>query len=94
MPHPHEDFCLKIKNSKVHPILPASAVLCLNIVDNEVKAVREDIMHSSLAAQPPDQLEVILGAAKTAGITIVSLPLVNQWTQVSTDSAGLCCKHY
>ena len=37
---------------------------------------------SSLAAQPPKELEVLLRATKEAAITIVSLPLVNQWTQV------------
>ena len=39
---------------------------------------------SSLASQPPKQLEHILSTAKAAGVTIVSLPLVNEWTQVIT----------
>ena len=35
----------------------------------------------SLAAQTPENLEIMLQAAKRANITIVSLPLVNQWLQ-------------
>jgi cytosine/creatinine deaminase len=36
---------------------------------------------SSLAAQAPEDLEESLALAARAGITIVSLPLVNEWTQ-------------
>lgn len=35
----------------------------------------------SLAYQPPDELKKTLDVVARAGITIVSLPLVNQWTQ-------------
>lgn len=38
---------------------------------------------SSLAFQPPEELALTLELAAQAGITVVSLPLVNQWTQVS-----------
>lgn len=41
------------------------------------------VPRSSLASQPPHELERILSTAKRAGVTIVSLPLVNQWTQVT-----------
>ena len=37
---------------------------------------------SSLCYQSDQDLEVTMEAAKEAGITVVSLPLVNQWTQV------------
>jgi cytosine deaminase len=36
---------------------------------------------SSLAFQPPDELAVTLDLVQQAGITVVSLPMVNQWTQ-------------
>lgn len=39
---------------------------------------------SSLCYQSDKDLEVTMEAAKEAGITVVSLPLVNQWTQVRT----------
>lgn len=35
----------------------------------------------SLAFQPPEELDLTLQLVQDAGITIVSLPLVNQWTQ-------------
>jgi cytosine/creatinine deaminase len=35
----------------------------------------------SLAYQPPDELKKTLDVVARAGITVVSLPLVNQWTQ-------------
>lgn len=38
---------------------------------------------SSLCYQSDEDLEVTMEAAQEAGITVVSLPLVNQWTQVS-----------
>ncbi len=38
---------------------------------------------SSLCYQGDQDLEVTMEAAKDAGVTVVSLPLVNQWTQVS-----------
>ena len=40
------------------------------------------LLCSSLAFQPPDELAKTLKLVKEAGITVVSLPLVNQWTQV------------
>lgn len=41
---------------------------------------------SSLASQPPAELERILSIAREAGVVIVSLPLVNEWTQVNQPS--------
>lgn len=38
-------------------------------------------MCSSLAYQPKEELDITLKLAAEAKITIVSLPLVNQWTQ-------------
>jgi hypothetical protein len=38
-------------------------------------------MCSSLAWQPEDELRATLDAAAAAGVTVVSLPLVNEWTQ-------------
>jgi cytosine/creatinine deaminase len=35
----------------------------------------------SLAFQPPEELQRTLSLVREAGITVVSLPLVNQWTQ-------------
>lgn len=35
----------------------------------------------SLAFQPPEDLAITLQLAAAAGVTVVSLPLVNQWTQ-------------
>ena len=35
----------------------------------------------ALAAYPPDRLGAALAAARGAGVTVVSLPLVNAWTQ-------------
>mmetsp|Transcript_10524 Transcript_10524/g.25745 ORF Transcript_10524/g.25745 Transcript_10524/m.25745 type:complete len:503 (+) Transcript_10524:168-1676(+) len=43
----------------------------------------------SLAAQPPDELQRIFAACRTAGVTVVSLPIVNQWLQ-NRDTRGLC----
>ena len=45
-------------------------------------------MCSSLAMQPPKEQARIIEAARTAGITVVSLPLVNEWTQVSCSEVG------
>jgi len=42
----------------------------------------------SLAYQLPDELEKTLTLASEAGITIVSLPLVNQWTQDRDHHGG------
>lgn len=42
---------------------------------------------SSLAFQPPEELEKTLAVAAEAGVTLVSLPMVNQWTQ-DRDHAG------
>lgn len=39
------------------------------------------LLYSSLAYQPQKELTKTLQAAAKARITIVSLPLVNQWTQ-------------
>ena len=41
----------------------------------------------SLAALPPDELAATLAAVRAARITVVSLPLVNEWTQ-DRDPAG------
>lgn len=41
----------------------------------------------SLAFQPPEELEKTLAVAAEAGVTLVSLPMVNQWTQ-DRDHAG------
>ena len=41
---------------------------------------------SSLCYQSEKDLEVTMQAARDAGVTVVSLPLVNQWTQVSPCS--------
>ncbi len=41
---------------------------------------------SSLAFQPPEELAKTLDLARQAGITVVSLPLVNQWTQASQSA--------
>lgn len=38
----------------------------------------------ALAAQPPDELAAALAAAARAGVTVVSLPLVNTWLQGRT----------
>ena len=51
-------------------------------------------LSSSLASQPPKELERILSAAKQAGVTIVSLPLVNQWTQVAHLSSDTFHSNY
>jgi cytosine deaminase len=40
---------------------------------------------SSLAFQPPRELAATLEAARSAGVVVVSLPLVNQWTQDRTQ---------
>jgi cytosine/adenosine deaminase-related metal-dependent hydrolase len=42
----------------------------------------------SLAYQLPDELEKTLNLASEAGITVVSLPLVNQWTQDRDHHGG------
>jgi cytosine/creatinine deaminase len=42
----------------------------------------------ALAAYPPDRLTAALAAARAAGVTVVSLPLVNQWTQDRDRSAA------
>jgi cytosine deaminase len=42
----------------------------------------------SLAYQLPDELEKTLALAAKAGITVVSLPLVNQWTQDRDHHGG------
>ncbi|KAK9817658.1 hypothetical protein WJX72_000267 [[Myrmecia] bisecta] len=42
----------------------------------------------SLAAQPPKQLQKILATVQRAGITVVSLPLVNEWTQDRAHAGG------
>ncbi|KAI3436637.1 hypothetical protein D9Q98_006053 [Chlorella vulgaris] len=42
----------------------------------------------SLAFQPPDELALTLEAARLAGVTVVSLPLVNQWTQDRSHAGG------
>ena len=49
--------------------------------------VRFYLTCSSLAFQPPDELEKTLAIAAEAGVTLVSLPMVNQWTQ-DRDHAG------
>lgn len=49
------------------PAAPSLCLLCL--------------LCSSLAFQPPAELEVTLKVVREAGVTVVSLPLVNQWTQ-------------
>ena len=43
---------------------------------------------SSLAFQPPDELETTLALAREARVTVVSLPLVNQWTQDRAPGGG------
>lgn len=43
---------------------------------------------SSLAFQPPEELAITLEAVRRAGITVVSLPLVNQWTQDRSHEGG------
>lgn len=43
----------------------------------------------SLAFQPPDELQKTLDIAKKAGVTVVSLPLVNMWTQDRWSAAPL-----
>jgi len=43
---------------------------------------------SSLAFQPPDELAKTLEVVKRAGVTVVSLPLVNQWTQDRSHEGG------
>lgn len=42
----------------------------------------------SLAFQPPDELATTLEAVRRAGVTVVSLPLVNQWTQDRSHEGG------
>ena len=44
---------------------------------------------SSLCYQSDKDLEVTMEAAREACITVVSLPLVNQWTQVSSKAHHL-----
>lgn len=43
---------------------------------------------SSLAFQPPEELRKTLEVAREAGVTVVSLPLVNQWTQDRSHEGG------
>lgn len=43
---------------------------------------------SSLAFQPPEELALTLDVARQAGVTVVSLPLVNQWTQDRSHEGG------
>lgn len=43
----------------------------------------------SLAAQSPAELKRIFAAARQANVTVVSLPIVNQWLQ-NRDVRGLC----
>lgn len=47
----------------------------------------------SLAVQPQEELDKTLAAAREAGVTVVSLPLVNQWTQDRADGQGGCGSH-
>ncbi|KAL4440630.1 hypothetical protein ABPG75_003631 [Micractinium tetrahymenae] len=42
----------------------------------------------SLAFQPPEELAKTLEAVRRAGVTVVSLPLVNQWTQDRSHEGG------
>ncbi|KAL4442940.1 hypothetical protein ABPG77_008431 [Micractinium sp. CCAP 211/92] len=42
----------------------------------------------SLAFQPPEELAITLEAVRRAGVTVVSLPLVNQWTQDRSHEGG------
>lgn len=42
----------------------------------------------SLAFQPPDELAKTLDVVRQAGVTVVSLPLVNQWTQDRSPDIG------
>ncbi|EFN58847.1 hypothetical protein CHLNCDRAFT_34176 [Chlorella variabilis] len=42
----------------------------------------------SLAFQPPDELAATLEVVRRAGVTVVSLPLVNQWTQDRSHCGG------
>lgn len=46
------------------------------------------LLCSSLAFQPPDELATTLEAVRRAGVTVVSLPLVNQWTQDRSHEGG------
>ena len=43
---------------------------------------------SSLAFQPPKELAATLRVVEEAGVTVVSLPLVNQWTQDRSHEGG------
>jgi hypothetical protein len=45
---------------------------------------------SSLVAQPPDELAKTLDLVRKARITVVSLPLVNLWTQDRDKTARVC----
>ena len=45
---------------------------------------------SSLAFQPPAELEKTLQVVREAGVTVVSLPLVNQWTQDRSSHSAEC----
>ena len=45
-------------------------------------------MCSSLAFQPQEELKKTLDLASKAGVTVVSLPLVNQWTQDRSADGG------
>lgn len=59
---------------------------CIAYHDASVRLTPAWYACSSLCYQSEKDLEVSMQAAGDAGVTVVSLPLVNQWTQVSPCS--------